>query len=565
MPPRTATEHAPDWDPGVTIYRHTRPNRAPSATPTFRRRKSERVRCDDGRAFLALMAMIGLYVAGFGYLTYRNHALYTSFGFDLGIHDQAIWLAAHGRSMFDTVRGLHYFAENVNLVSLGFVPFYWLGAGASFLIVANTLALGLGALPLWLIGKRRLNSPVLALLPAAAYLLYPALGYMNWWSFHPESFAIVPLLFAWLFAIEGRWLWFAACVAIAMSSKEDATVAVAAMGVAIALWPGFFEHPGGASSDVPLLKNVSLGPREGLLPEVVGALANVSVWGWSLLRSRRGVGAMTTFVAVAWFEYCSHVILPGNNFGAPPFYSSYFGSLGTSPTEIIANAMRHPRRVSALATLPDRKTYYVQMFAPVGFLFLLAGPALLVGLPQLAINVLATGEQGATIQSQYATFVTVGVFLATVEALGMIHRRLPGLVHAACALLIFTTAASAAAWGISPIGVNFHKMWRSGNPKEHQLNQALRLVPPTAGLAVSYNLTPHVTHRLDVYEFPNPWINVNWLSTRVPERPSTVQWIVVELDQIRSRDQALLTQLTKPLGPFIIVYKSNGVVAAERR
>jgi uncharacterized membrane protein len=307
-----------------------------------------------------------------------------------------------------------------------FVPFYWLGAGPHFLIVANTLALGSGAIPLWLIARYRLESPFLALIPAACYLLYPTTGYLNWWGFHPDTMAIPPLLFAWWFAIRGRWAWYATCAVIAMACKEDMALSVVTMGVAVAFWPGFRRDV----SDEVRPQHSGRGRRAGRLAGVV-----------SSSDGRRQAGLLSIVVGAAWFEICTKVILPMNNFGLPPFYSSYFWSLGQTPPQVIVNAVLHPSRVADLATLSTRKTYYVQMFAPVGFLLVLALPAFLVGLPQFGINVVDQGELGATITSQYSTLVTVGVFLATVEALWLIHRRWDRLLRPACALLIFTTAA----------------------------------------------------------------------------------------------------------------------------
>jgi uncharacterized membrane protein len=514
-----------------------------------------------------LAGMVGLYIAVFGFLSWRSQSQYFTTGFDIGIHDQAIWLAAHGHSTFDTVRGLGYFGENVNLISMVLVPFYWLGAGPHFLIVVNTLGLGLGAIPLWLIARDRLESPLLALIPAACYLLYPTTGYLNWWGFHPDTLAITPLFFAWWFALRGRWAWYALCVVVAMSCKEDMALSVLAMGLVLAFWSGFRRNAD-ANTDVVsrTLHRHAARSTPGRLAQRRGEDGGAGRLARALSTSdgRRQAGLVSAVVAVAWFEICTKVILPMNNFGLPPFYSNYFWSLGRTPPQVIGNTVLHPSRVAKLATLPTRKTYYVQMFAPVGFLIVLALPALLVGLPQFGINVVDQGELGATITSQYSTLVTVGVFLATVEALSFIHRRAPALLWAACVLLIFSTAASTVAWGITPIGVRFHTWWPARNRRGVEIAAALELLPSSAGVAVTYNLTPQVTHRVFAYEFPNPWINVNWLSTRVAERPATVSWIVVETDLLNTPSQQLFNQLTGPKGNFRVVYASNGIVAARR-
>jgi uncharacterized membrane protein len=493
---------------------------------------------------------VGAWVLLFATLAWRNQSNFDTTGFDIGIHDQAIWLIAHGKSSFDTVRGLGYFAENVNLISLVFVPFYWLGAGPHFLIVIHTAAVGAGAVPLWLIARDRLTSPWAALSLPVAYLFYPTVGYLCWWGYHPDSLAILPLLLAWWFALRRRWVAYAACAVVAMACKEDAGLAVLGLGAALVVWPAARHQVGGPPVG-----------RSGWS----GRGAAVQQAGWSGANATRWVGLASMAVGLAWFEICTRIILPANNFGQPPFYSSYFPALGSTPAQVISTALRHPSRVWHLARLPDRTRYYLQMFAPVGFLAVLAVPAFLVALPQLGINVVDQGEVGATITSQYSSLVTVGVMLATVEALGVLHRYRAGLARAACVVLVATSIASAVAWGITPIGRQFHVWWPSSNAFSPEINQALRLVPATAGVAVSYNITPHVTHRVWAFEFPNPWINVNWLSTRVPEQPARVHWIVVEDVLLDAQDRALLARLTAPTGPFAVVYDQGGVEAARRR
>src|SRR5687768_15032003 len=100
------------------------------------------------RARVVLAVLVVTYAAVFGVLTWQQHARYGTFGFDMGIHDQGIWLLSRFRDPFVTVRGLDYFGHHANVVSLLFVPAYWLGAGPHFLYLAETLALASGAVPL---------------------------------------------------------------------------------------------------------------------------------------------------------------------------------------------------------------------------------------------------------------------------------------------------------------------------------------------------------------------------------------------------------------------------------
>jgi hypothetical protein len=58
----------------------------------------------DSRVPLA--AMITLFVGTFVWLAWLTHARFGTFGFDLGIFDQGVWLLSRFRDPFVTIRGL---------------------------------------------------------------------------------------------------------------------------------------------------------------------------------------------------------------------------------------------------------------------------------------------------------------------------------------------------------------------------------------------------------------------------------------------------------------------------
>ncbi|MBA2608773.1 MAG: hypothetical protein H0U92_07545, partial [Actinobacteria bacterium] len=63
----------------------------------------------DYRPALVLGLMVLTYVVVFGTLTWRQQSNFGTFGFDMGIYDQGIWLLSQFKAPFVTVRGLNYF------------------------------------------------------------------------------------------------------------------------------------------------------------------------------------------------------------------------------------------------------------------------------------------------------------------------------------------------------------------------------------------------------------------------------------------------------------------------
>ena len=101
------------------------------------------------------------------------------------------------------------------------MPFYWLGAGPSFLYVSQAVGLAAAAFPIYLIARDRFAKPWMGLLFAVVYLMYAPIQWIAWANFHPESLVIAPLLYAWWFATQRRWRGMFVALVIALSIRED--------------------------------------------------------------------------------------------------------------------------------------------------------------------------------------------------------------------------------------------------------------------------------------------------------------------------------------------------------
>ncbi len=328
----------------------------------------------------ALVVLMAVYIGVFGDLTYQQQSNYGTFGFDMGIYDQAIWLLAHFKTPFDTIRGLNYFGQHVNIVTLLFVPAYWFGAGPHFLFAIETVWMAAGAVPIWLLGRDKLHNSWIPLGLSAAYLLYPSVEWVNEWMFHPDALIITPLMFAYWLATRRRWGWFWFATALALSCKEDAGLAVLALGIVL----------------------------------------------WLKMR-QRAMGLITTVAGAAWFLICTRLIIPLANGGGQPFYVALFpSSYGTTVFQIIDTLLFHPTRWVPTLVSATNLTYYAKLLWPVGMVALLEPAVLLIGVPQLLVNTLSTEGYTNNIQYYYTSIVVAAIFLATVEACGRQGRTLSG-------------------------------------------------------------------------------------------------------------------------------------------
>ena len=128
-------------------------------------------------AAVVLGVAIAVWCTVFGRLIWQRHARFATFDFDLGHHDQAIWLLAHGKG-FITVSGMPVFGHHMTLAYFAVAPLYWLGGGPQLLDLLQTAALGLSAVPIYLYARDRLGNEWQALALGVAWLLNPSVQWL---------------------------------------------------------------------------------------------------------------------------------------------------------------------------------------------------------------------------------------------------------------------------------------------------------------------------------------------------------------------------------------------------
>ena len=127
---------------------------------------------------------------------------FQTYAYDLGIYNQALHTPLYNGQLFYNTADLlanptgNLFGIHFSPILLVIFPFYLLYTAPPTLLVIQTFALALGALPLYLLALKKLKSEKWALVLAILYLLNPALQGVNWYDFHPEAFLPMLLLFS---------------------------------------------------------------------------------------------------------------------------------------------------------------------------------------------------------------------------------------------------------------------------------------------------------------------------------------------------------------------------------
>ena len=539
-------DEGPDVTPGAT----------PGATPRSSARSGMLMAWASAHPALQLTVFgVAAFTVVFGKLAIRHHSSFGTWSFDMGIYDQGYWLLSRG-AQFDTVRGLKFFGQHTNFVAYFYAPFYWLGAGPGFLYVSQALALGLGAIPVYLIARDRLRSVWLGLGFAVAYLLYPAIQWISWANYHPEALVITPFLYAWWFAIRGYWRAYWVAVLLALITREDTALAVFVLGL------------------------------------VLMALA------WSVRhhdKRRWKHACITTAVGAGYYLFATKVFIPWFNYGAEPFYVKYFyghwcattrrspndlleltkpGADCDSMGQVLYNVIRHPDKVVSDAQEKTQTLFYRQLFLPLGGTPLIGLGFLAMAGPQMLAAIIGSTPYARSIMYQYTSVMIAPIFIASIEGVARIMRT-QKLRRFALGWILVSAVVANIAWSPSPVG-NWQRVWGQPDAASAELHEALKLVPKDASVTATFTMLPHLAHRERAYDWPNPWVNSYWgnetrdASGKVsktfppPRPPNDVAYIVINRTHVGEQQQVLFQTLIAPNGEFKILYDKHDVVIARR-
>ena len=405
-----------------------------------------------------LWAAMTAYATGFAALSVLRHRAFQTGRFDLGNMVQAVWSSAHGHPLTVTaLRGdeISRLAAHFDPILVAFTPLWLAWPSPDVLLVAQAIAVALGAVPVYRLARKHLASERAGLGFSLAYLLYPPTQWLTLNEFHPVALACPLLLFAIWYLDEGRLLPFAVCAVLAATTKEEIAFVVAGLGI----------------------------------------------W-YALARGRRLEGAAIAAGGIAVALIAIEVVIPHfNRAGGSSFFSRY-SEVGGSPGGILKTVLTHPWKIVTTGLTGRGFGYLVQLAAPLGLLALGAPLLLIAALPELAINLLSAAPAQTSIRFHY----TAGLIpvLVAGSVLGAARLNRPRAATAVLALAIVSNYFLGAIplWRYFP-GAE-HAQAASARVTQHDrlAAEALRLIPPNAVVSATNSLGAHLSARRRILSFP---------------------------------------------------------------
>jgi uncharacterized membrane protein len=421
-------------------------------------------------------------------LVLRLHSEFGTGRFDLGNMAQAVWSTSHGRPLEMTMANgeqMSRLAVHVDPILVAFTPLRYIGPIPELLVTVQALALATGAIPVYLLARRYLDSTAAALLCAFVYLLNPWVAWIALFDFHAVALAIPLLLYSVYFLFTERWVAFGFVISLALLTQELIGITVTALG----LW-------------------------------------------YAIQAGRRRIGIVIAAIGAGWTAICLYLIIPMASSGsASPFYN-HFEEVGGSPAGVVKTLITDPQRLVSSMTSARDLAYLAVLLLPVAGIAIWAPTMLLVAGPQLAVNMLAAPSSTTSPAFQYSAAVLPFVFAATVLGLARFEgkrRRLLGassvcLVAFACALALGPVKGAPAIAG----GSRSERDLMAARTPAHQraMQAAVALVPANVAVSATNYLGAHLSERHTIYSVPviryAEWIVVDRSETFVPAIPGRV-------------------------------------------
>lgn len=422
---------------------------------------------------------IGAYFVHYALLSVQVQDAYAAPGFDMGIFDQGVWLLSRFHAPFVTVNGRELFGDHTSFVLLLAVPLYWIVPKAQTLLVLQAGLIAAAAIPIYLLGLRRLRKVWMAAPLAVAYLLNPALQRGNLEQFHPECFLVFFAAVALYSSIEWHPRILVAAAIGCLLAKEDSALLI----VPLAVW-------------VAYRRDFRFG-------------------------SWLGAGALA-YMAVAYGVVINLLL------GTTTFYANRipFGGIWG----LIRTPFTHPGKFWSYLISGYKPFYLWQMVASFGGTFLIAPEIAAIGILALLENVLSLFPYMQEIEYHYSLALVPVFAMGTVFAVSRLRStRLQGV---AASYVLVAAILSCAFWGLAPI--SRHPTYPHSPPGSlavQEVDRALQVIPPHAVVSAGDDYVSHLDHRVYCYQWPTPfraeyWGLYNQEGKKLPYAQS-VQWLAI--------------------------------------
>ena len=457
--------------------------------------------------FSVIFTAIGLQIYG----------VFGATAYDFGIFDQAFWQYSRFLSPFNTVRGLNILGDHFSPIAFVFAPLYFLWPDIFWPLVLQSVSVAAAGVILYSIARHLLPArPWVGFALAVSYYLHPAVHNTLLWQYHEIVLASgLYMALIWSYLKDRPRLFFLLLVLL-LACREDMPFTLLPFGVV------------------------------------------------ALLERRWRYGWVAILLSIAWWMLATKVAMP--YFNALGYYRISHGVLAG-----LFSTLTNPGYYLERILDPQSQRYVLQVLVPAGLVGLFSPRYLLPALPTLAANVLI-GQYNTLIAYHYSVSImpflywgalmtlqrtenrhlptfsvmpllqwTKSLTLRLINSLRLFLERLQLMMRLLRVqqLLAWAMLLTSLWLGCQYSAVEVRQLpdryraWLDNSAKRAML-KSLDQQFGGEGVAASDNLLPHLSHRKNIYLFPNPWEIHYWgIAGESPHHPNNVQHIVIPWSEIR--------------------------------
>lgn len=451
------------------------------------------LKMSETTAHQILWFLIGLYVLNFSLYCYLKFISFSYDDFDLAHHCQILWSILHGTT-YISILGVSFLGNHMHLISFLLAPIYKIFPHPLTLLFLQSLVLGLGAYPLFLLAKSVLGHKW-ALTIATLYLLYPSLGYVNLFEYHPTCFATLFLMFMLYYLHKGHFGFFTLYMTLAMICQENIPLVLITTGIYAFLMKKSFK--------------------------------------WIFIPLSLGIG---------YFLLSIHVLIPFFNHNTIQFWRIY-EHLGDSPLGIMKTIITQPLKIMGIMFQPHKVRFLIQLFAPLLFIPLLSPLSLFISIPLFMQHLLSSRMAETVIYYHYTAEIIPFIFFAlifgTVRILKFRHFKLRQVLLAT-ALIAVSLIHSIKNGPHFNIIKELNDGLRRTQLDEYKEN-LLKAIPADASIMTTFEFLPYLANREHLYSFHHLYNGFYTLSDLPYRLPEDTEYALIDFN-----DQLTLDSFYRP-------------------
>lgn len=377
---------------------------------------------------------------------------------DFALHHNAIFNTTQGNflktiifSRYEPFTNWNLLKDHYYFILVLIAPIYSIFKNAIFILILQSCAITLSAIPIFMIAYEKLKDKWFSLLIACSYLLYPLVLRIPFFESRPEYYAIPLLLFAFYAIEKNRLKTFLVLVFFAVLCKEEVFLATIMFGLYIMFFKRKLEH-------------------------------------------HFLYGLCITVISAALLYFLLEIAPQTFNFDN---VCSGFNVIGGK--EVILSRVLSAGEWQKLLT-SGKTVYFTNLFRHLGFIPLFH-PIILLALPYFIENVMADNIFVLN-HIWHSALIIPFIFIALISTIHIIIKFLPKMKFLlALWLTVFTLFFGWTTFLRNMADPFFdRKLYldaRSNRYKE--FCQLASLIPQDASLSTNFNLLPHFSNREEIF------------------------------------------------------------------